>query len=178
MLTCTEGLYWDLMDSWGDILVPPVSVCERGIKTSRGQCRDILTATSKRPSQHPHHLARGLEARLLDLLEQPGDPELLLLHAGRHQEHLLGRGWVVGDLAGRHGLAHPDRVVSVQLDPATWGGGGVDGGDGGGVGGGDGGGRGGGGGGDGGDSDSLLVRVVMVVMVMMVMMVVISPTLI
>ena len=100
------GLYCDLIDSCGEILVPPGSFW--------GLVSEITSGSPRT------HLARGLVAGLLDLLEEPGHPELLLFLARRHQEHLLGRGGVVGDLAGSHHLPGTHRVVPVQLDPAAW----------------------------------------------------------
>ena len=44
------------------------------------------------------HLTSCLVSALLDLLEKPPGPELLLLQAGGHQEHLLGRGGVIAHL--------------------------------------------------------------------------------
>ncbi len=55
-------------------------------------------------------------------LEQPGHPQLLFLVGGGHQQHLLGRGGVVVDLAGRHSLAVARLdVVLVKLGPAAYG---------------------------------------------------------
>ena len=68
--------------------------------------------------RHTSYLPSGLVSRLLDLLEQPGHPELLLLHRGGHQQHLLGGGGVVGDLTGGQALPRPARVFLVQFYPA------------------------------------------------------------
>ena len=69
---------------------------------------------------------RGLESGLLDALEEPSDPELLVLEGGGHEEHLLGRGGVVVDLArghavpGGHHAARQRDVLLVELGPTPW----------------------------------------------------------
>lgn len=67
------------------------------------------------------YLPSCLVSALLDLLEKSAHPELLLLQGGRHQQHLLGRGRVVGNLAGGQTLV---QTVLVKLHPTpcsvTW----------------------------------------------------------
>ena len=60
------------------------------------------------------YLPSCLVSALLDLLEKPAHPELLLLQGGGHQQHLLGRGRVVGNLAGGQTLV---QTVLVKLHP-------------------------------------------------------------
>ena len=45
------------------------------------------------------------KAEDLDLFEEPTHPHLLLLGVSGHQQHVLGRGGVVRDLAGSHHVA-------------------------------------------------------------------------
>ena len=56
----------------------------------------------------------------MDALEQPGDPLLLVLEGGGHEEHLLGRRGVEADLARRHALARTAHVLTVELGTAPW----------------------------------------------------------
>ena len=65
------------------------------------------------------HMSSYLEPGLLDALEEPGDPLLLVLERGGHQQHLLGRRGVEAHLAGRHALTRA-HVLLVELGPATW----------------------------------------------------------
>ena len=57
----------------------------------------------------------SFEARLLDFFGQPGDPDLLFLGRGRHQQHVFGRGGVVAHLAGWDTLGF--QVILVELCP-------------------------------------------------------------
>ena len=65
------------------------------------------------------YLPCGFVPTLLDLLEQPSHPELLLLQRGGHQQHLLGSGGVIGHLARSDHLPCPNSVVPVQLYAAS-----------------------------------------------------------
>ena len=58
----------------------------------------------------------SFEARLLDFFGQPGDPDLLFLGRGRHQQHVFGRGGVVAHLAGWDALGY---TIFVELCPET-----------------------------------------------------------
>ena len=55
-------------------------------------------AVTKPDQMKSSYLPGGLVSWLLDFLKQPCHPKLLFLHTGSHQQHLLGRRWVIWDL--------------------------------------------------------------------------------
>lgn len=75
---------------WGAIITPWVKLRKEGVR--------IIGLLSTPVKWKSSYLPGGLVSWLLYFLKQPCNPELLLLHTGSHQQHLLGRRRVVWHL--------------------------------------------------------------------------------
>ena len=103
----------------GAIITPWVKLRKEGVR--------IIGLLSTPVKWKSSYLPGGLVSWLLDFLKQPCHPELLLLHAGSHQQHLLGRRRVIWDLKWWHvknrRQPSPDNTlhgVTLSPTPTVW----------------------------------------------------------
>ena len=126
------GLYWDLIDSWGEILVPSPCKYDQannadiriGLHFAENFSLDnhelsLLNVSPDAWYVTCVHLTRCLVTTLLDLFQKSAGPKLLLLQGCRHQEHLLGCGGVIANFTRGQPLPRP-RTLFVKLHPTTW----------------------------------------------------------